>query len=637
MEKLHNIALIGQSNSGKSTLFKLLSDIKSTRSGATYDTEGANVYYKDRKYGLIDLPGVYSLNTNNAAELISFDYLINGKADLIINVVDASQLSRSLELTVELVELGIPMIIALNMIDEAERQGIKVDSDKLQSILGVKVVEINSRQGKGGKELIACADDMLRNNVYHPNKIEFVFHLEEDIKKLEQKIVSIPENLSGSLRFYAIKTLENPESISNLITDKVKNLRDEIENELIVEHKRDGYETISYERHHHAMNISEAIIKIKSGRKVPLKERFDSYLLHPVWGFIFLISFFGVYFLGIFVIGDFLSGLISTPLGYIPNQYAALNDFSPFIWTTVNGAWLGVEGILGIVLPYFLPLVFLTAIFEETGYLSRVAYLMDGLFHKIGLHGKSVVPFILGFGCSIPAIYATRMIENRRDRIITSILIPFVPCSARIAVIFALAAAFTGPIWAIVVFMFVLLIIAIHGKILSKFLTDPIGLILDIPALRLPSAKHAFRNTWLKTKDFIKEAFTFLLIGSIILSWIEFFNLAVYVNSIFAPIVEFVLGLPEELGSTLVFGFFRKELIIVMANQALGVPTLADLPMSVSQVVVFIIFVTLYFPCFTTFVVILKEFKYKVAIFSALLSIVVATISALLFRLLLNY
>jgi ferrous iron transport protein B len=380
------------------------------------------------------------------------------------------------------------------------------------------------------------------------------------------------------------------------------------------------------------MKISEKTSKYKPRKERSITDKVDDYILHPKIGYLFLGLFFGVYFLTIFLVGDLISGLMEYPLTALQNLYTPLKDYNIFLWRTVDGTYQGVAGGLGIVMPYFLPLVFLTSIFEDSGYLARVAFLVDGIMHKIGLHGKSVAAFILGFGCTVPAIYATRILENKRDRIITGILIPFIPCSARISVIFALAAAFTGPFWAIVIFFFVMLVIAINGKVLSKFIDKPLGMIMEIPSLKAPNLKIAFSKTSFKIKEFVKHAFVFLIVGSILLSWIEQFNVAHYVNYLFAPILKYALGLPTELGSTLVFGFFRKELIIVMANQAFGVSTLSQLPLTIHQTVVFLVFVTLYFPCFTTIVVIYKEFGAKVALFSGTLSVIIATISAFMFK-----
>ncbi|HOK15054.1 MAG TPA: ferrous iron transporter B, partial [Candidatus Kapabacteria bacterium] len=440
-----------------------------------------------------------------------------------------------------------------------------------------------------------------------------------------------------SSRFYAIKTIENPSIISKTIFEHVENTQREVLENLQKEHNMDGFECISYERHHLAMKISEQVCIIKPTRKTPLINQIDNLLLHPIYGYFFLTAFFFLYFFLIFIVGEFLASLTEDPLSSLANEVDQLKSVNLFLYVSLHGAVQGFIGIVGIVLPYFIPLVLLTAIFEETGYLSRVAFLIDGLMHKIGLHGKSVVPIILGFGCSVPAIYATRMIENQRDRMITAVLIPFVPCSARIAVIFALSAAFTGPFWAVVVFAYVIFILALHGKVMSKFLSKPTGLILDIPRLQRPSLRGSMKATWLRTKDFLKEASIFLLLGSIVLSWLEYFHFAEYLNILFAPILTAILGLPEQLGSTLIFGFLRKELILVMANQALGVNFISELPLNIIQVVSFIIFVTFYFPCLTTFVVILKEFGTKVVVFSAILSVLVATISAYLFKVVLGF
>jgi len=216
--------------------------------------------------------------------------------------------------------------------------------------------------------------------------------------------------------------------------------------------------------------------------------------------------------------------------------------------------------------------------------------------------------------------------------VLSAILIPFVPCSARVSVIFALTAAFAGPLWAVIVFAFVLVVIAVNGKILSKFLKKPSGMVLEIPELRFPSIKITLGKTYFKLMDFIREAAPYLVLGSIVLAYIEYFQVAKFLDYVFYPVMTYVLDLPSELGSTLIFGFLRKELILVMASQALGVSSIAELPLTIDQVIVFIIFVTLYFPCVTTFFVLAKEFGYKIAFGSAGLSLVVATIGAFLFR-----
>lgn len=628
--------LIGQPNSGKSSIFRVLSDIKKSDSGPTVDINSTEINLYGDVMRLIDLPGVYSLNPMLPSEDITFNFLLHQKIDLIINVVDASLLTRSLELTVELMELGIPMIVALNLEDVAEKQGISIDVEKLRNILKIPIVPTQAIYGKGAKMLVDEATTLLRMKTPKPPEpIKYTHHLEVLIDSLREQIEPHINGHEVAPRFYAIKAIENPSVLSKNILEHIESEQKRILDEIYKDHQRDGYESVSYERHHISMSLAEKICKVKHSRKVPFMDKFDNLLLHPISGYFFLLVFFSLYFFTIFTVGSFLSSLSEGPLEFLANEILKLKSSNEFLYHTANGAFQGFAGIIGIVLPYFLPLVFLTSLYEESGYLSRVAFLVDGLMHRIGLHGKSVAPFILGFGCSIPAIYATRMIENKRDRIVTSILIPFVPCSARIAVIFALSAAFVGPLWAIAIFALVLVVLAAHGKVLSKFLSKPTGLILDIPLLRAPSLKMSFVKTWAKIKDFVKEAFIFLLLGSILLGWIEYFDLARYLNMLLEPLLTHLLGLPEELGSTLLFGFFRKELILVMSSQALGVTFVDQLPLTVNQVVVFIVFVTFYFPCFTTFIVLWKEFGWKVILLSAVLSMVIAIVLSYIFKIIL--
>ena len=632
MNKIPTIAIIGQPNSGKTSLFQVLADVKSDSGTPTYDVTATEIDVIGDHYRLIDLPGIYSLNAVEPVERIALDYITKNDVEVIINIIDATLITRGLELTTELIELGIPIIVMLNKTDLAEKHGISIDREELSKLLKVPVVISTVIHGKGIKELLECIRLQSRKT-FVPQPKEYTFHIEDYIIRISKLIQPDNYQLRGSSRFYAIKALENPSFLNKKMLNEIEEIRAEAETDLYEHHKRDGYETIALERHHIAMDITEKVCKIERRTKRLLEDRLDDYLMHPIGGYFFLTLFFVLYFSSIFYFGNILSEIIAGPLSIPEDAIMSLKSVNEFLWYTVNGAYLGISGILGIILPFFLPLVFLTAFFEETGYLSRIAFLVDGLFHKIGLHGKSVAPFVLGFGCSIPAIYATRMIENPRDRKVTGILIPFIPCSARIAVIFALTAAFTGPIWALVVFAWVLLVIAASGKVLSKLYTKPMALILEVQTLKIPSFKQSLRKTWFKIKDFVKEAFTFLIIGNILLGWIEYFNLARYINDFLSPFISGVLDLPAQISSTLVFGFFRKELVIVMMNQAMGVESFTQLQLSVQQIVVFLIFVTLYFPCFTTLVVIIKEFGYKIASYSAVFSVLIAAVSAIFFKL----
>jgi ferrous iron transport protein B len=632
------IVLVGQPNAGKSTVFNVLSDIKtsvSNFSGTSIEVAHSQINLHGKSFHLVDLPGVYSLNPGDEAEKVSFAYLANEHIDLIINVVDSSMLSRSLELTVELMEFGTPMVIALNMWDEAERKGLKIYPEKLEKLLNIPVVTTSAFHGKGIKELMEKCYEVLHNNKQQPTRMKYTSHIEENIHHLEEHLLNLSIDKKGTPRFYAIKSLENPDVVPlealKITLHDLETMRQQIQEM----HDKDLHETISYERHHLAMKLMEDVSHFVDRKTIPFREKLDRYFLHPYVGYFPLLIFFILFFAAIYFVGNLLGELIGIPLEKIPGLFIGLKVEQPLLWFTIDGIYQGIEGAIGIVLPFFLPLIFLTSLFEDTGYLSRIAFLVDGFMHKIGLHGKSVAPFVLGFGCTVPALYGIRIIENKRDRMLTAILLPFVPCSARTAVILALTAYFTGPFGALFIYVLVIFMISITGKLMSLFMGKPMGLIMEIPNLKVPSLKVSFSKTWLRMKNFLKFAVPFLIAGSIFMGWLEYAAVNNVINRALAPMMETVLGLPEQLGSTLIYGFFRKELVLVMANSAFGVENISGLPMSWQQILVFIVFVTLYFPCFSTFIAMWKEFGKKVVLLSSLLSIIVATVAAFLVRIVL--
>ncbi|MCJ7525592.1 MAG: ferrous iron transport protein B [Candidatus Aminicenantes bacterium] len=631
------IVLVGQPNAGKSTLFNVLSDIKAAAAnfaGTSVKITQSSIQLEGRFFQLLDLPGIYSLNASDDAEKITQGYLLREKIDLIVNVVDSTLLARSLELTSELLELGLPMAIALNMQDEAEKRGLKIDHEKLEKALGVPVVPTAALHGKGVRQLMERCSRLLNEAPPTLPVFPYTAHIETLVQELAAAMPEPASGQNGNRRFYAIKSIENPAMVPQGIRQALAADSAAACAQIRDYHQRDCFESVAYERHHLAMKWSEEICEFVPRKTIHLHDRLDRFFLHPLLGRFFLLAYFLVFYAAIFFVGNLLSRWLDPLLNRIPPLLVPLQKISGFLWLSADGLWQGVAGSLGVVLPYFLPLIFLNAIFEDSGYLSRIAFLLDGLLHRIGLHGKSVAAFILGFGCTAPALYATRILENKRDRVLSALLLPFIPCSARNAVIFALTAALAGPVWALVIYFFVLLVIAVTGKTISLFLEKPSGLIMEIPDLKVPSLRNALANTGRKLKEFAVTVVPLLLLGSVAMSWLGSLNISAWIDSFFAPLLNGVLGLPTQLGTTLIFGFFRKELIVVMVKQALGAASLALLPLTLGQAVVFLVFVTLYFPCFTTFVVMGREFGWKTAGASAVLSIVVASLSAYLFRIL---
>jgi ferrous iron transport protein B len=297
----------------------------------------------------------------------------------------------------------------------------------------------------------------------------------------------------------------------------------------------------------------------------------------------------------------------------------------------VSGLVQGVSGGIGIVLPYLLPFLLGLGLLEDIGYLPRVAFLMDALMHRIGLHGKAIVPFILGYGCNVPAIMSTRIMEDQRDRFLSAALATLVPCAARLSVVFGLVAFYLGPFVALMIYLFNILVIAFTAKILSRMMPeDTPGLILEMPVYRIPTVKNVFTKAWFRVHEFVVEAWPLLIFGSVGLALLTYFKWDQVINSLTLPL-SWLLGLPREVGVPLIFGILRKELSLVMLHQALGGVELVNALTGV-QMVTFSVFVVFYIPCLATLLVLKKELGTRVMLEISGMTIVIATVTALIAR-----
>lgn len=608
---MKRVVLVGQPNCGKSSFFSQISGLMVQTSnfpGTTVKLSRAKVKFHGEEYEVIDLPGSYSLFPTDDAERATLNFLLNEDFDIIINVIDASLIWRSLELTLELTELQKPMIVVLNMMDEARRKGVRIHIDKLQEILDVPVIPVIAIHGKGIYDAIKSLKE-----ARVPTRFIFSKHIEESISSVEQKVQN---------RFLTIKYIEG---VIPPPAEVVKEVQ-KIQSKFAELHGLPSYEVISAERHHLSMKIAEKVTEKHGKRKLMLGDKLDRFLLHPVFGYLFLILAFALIFATAFWVGKFLEDLIIEPLEKI--SVAMLSGISsPALKEIISSTMDGIIGGAGIVLPYFLPLVFLLSLFEEIGYLSRVAFLTDVLMHKIGLHGKAVVPFLLGYGCTVPALMATRIIENKRDRILSALLIPFIPCSARTAVILALVGYFLGLWYAIAFYFGNIIVIAIVGRLLAVFRKEPSPeLIIEVPSYKMPSLKIIMKKVTFQLEEFIFYAWPILIAGSIFLGILQAGGITNYTNYVFAPLMK-LISLPPNLGITLIFGFLRKELTLVMAAQAMGVEvTKLNLVLSARQILTFTAFVTFYIPCLSSVATQWREFGGKVVAMSAALSLSVAFI-----------
>jgi ferrous iron transport protein B len=635
------VIFLGQPNSGKSTLFNALAGHKAMTSnfpGTSYKHTHSEVNIEGRVLDVVDLPGTYSLNPTEPAEKVVLSHLFQEKPDLVINVVDASILGRSLELTLELLELGLPMIVALNMVDLAEKKGVHVDPGKLEKLLGVKVVPTVASRGRGLKELLETAFFCLDHGCPAAAP-RWSGDVEEEIGRLAAQIPPAFA-VAGNPRFTAIKLVEADTTFcSEVLVEAVPRLKRELDlTKKRIEDKRraPAYEAVAAERHHLALKLCEESSRVRRGKQLSWDERVDDVIMHPVLGYPILVLIFLAFFFLIFKIGGPLEGLLLGPLGRLRTLLSGWLG-SGLAFHLADGLIQGIGGGVAIVLPYFVPLLFFMAFLEDLGYLARAGFLLDTFMHRIGLHGKSVSPFILGFGCNVPAVLSTRILESPRDRAITSLLIPLIPCSARTTIILALVAFYLGPVWALGFYLFNILLVALVGRVLSLFFKDPSpGLILEIPSLKAPSLTAMARKTYLQLKSFVKFAWPLLVGGSVVLSLLQFLALDKVLNAAFSPLVVHGLGLPQSLGITLVFGFLRKELSLIMMLQALGVEY-QNLLTAVSreQILVFTVFVSFFIPCLSTFAILWKENGKKTAFLSVGLTLAVAVAVSLLVRLIL--
>ena len=637
-----DIVFIGQPNSGKSTLFNAVAGFKAETSnfpGTTVEHTHSSVKFKGKLLNIIDLPGTYSLYPSGEVEKVALKHLFVEKPDLVVNVIDTSILGRSLEMTLELIELGYPLVVALNMMDLAEKKGIDVDTKRLEGLLGVPVVPTIATHGRGIKELLDAVLFVLREKKT-PSPIMWSKDVEDKIVELE-KLIPGDFPIVSNKRFTAVKMIEAERLVFNRmlreINPSLKESLDKIRRELEQWHSAPAYEVIAAERHHLAFKIFEESSRVTRRKKIGWQERADDIIMHPLLGYIILLGVFLAFFIVIFRVGNPLEELLLGPLNSL-KDYLAVRLGGGLLFYLAEGLIQGIGGGVAIVLPYFIPLLFLMSLLEDIGYLARASFLMDTFMHRIGLHGNSVSPFILGFGCNVPAVVSTRILASRRDRIITTLLIPFVPCSARTTIILALVAFYLGPLWALGFYIFNIFLLGVLGRILSFFFKEPSpGLILEIPSLKMPSLNNMARKTFVHLKAFIKFAWPILIAGSVVLALMQFFQLDKYVNLVLSPLVEKALGLPQELGVTLVFGFLRKELSLVMMLQALGV-SYQDVMTVITQqqLVIFVVFISFFIPCLSTVAIIWKEIGRRIALLSVALNTAVAVVISLVMRLILK-
>lgn len=653
-DKRLRVALVGVPNSGKSTIFHA---VASTRyhsgklSGTRKPYAECPVQIGPDEVHLVDLPGLSSLRGLAGDDLEALKYLLWGdsrplisrhersdppapfpRPDVIVQVIDASRLQQSLELSFELVELGLPLVIALNMMDEARRTGIRIDIERLSETLGVPVIATVALKGHGLGKLFDCVLQAGKHPVCplpHPPSPHIHYWSEQMYRVIDRP--EIRQAFSMPAGMLTMNLLEEDNYLRSEIKShfpeaapQIHALREQANREL----PRTLTEEVRADRHHRAISLFESITTHVEKPAVSFEERMDMLFLHPRWGLLGSMAVFAAVLFVVFEVSGVLDAMTSAKLT------DTIASWQP---QSVSGVILhavadGLIGLIGIVIPYMLPLVLMLVALEESGIMHRIAFVVDRFFHAIGLHGRVAVPFLLGLGCNVPAIAATRTLTSGRDRVVASLLITFVPCSARSAVVLALGAKYLGGLGVLLLFALSLFVIALLGRLLShRYPEISPGLIEEIPGYAWPKMQPLLSSTWQRTRDIITIVLPLLVGGSVVLALLQFAGGDVAINALLAPITDWSLGLPLALGVPILFGVLRKELSLVMIYQALGTFNIGQV-LDWIQIATFLVFLLFYIPCISTFAVMVRVIGRRDALFSIILSIAVALIVAIAVR-----
>jgi ferrous iron transport protein B len=616
------IALAGQPNVGKSTVFNQLTGLNQhvgNWSGKTIEKKMGKFVFKNREFTLVDLPGTYSLTANSEEERIARDFILQEHPDLVVVVVDAAHLERNLYLVAELLLLPSPLIIVLNMMDVAKQEGIQIDIKILETTLGIPVIPMVASHGTGTPEFLESIDLKLQKvDHLHPQKPSILPSHESILDEMKNLIAGfIPMNYP--LDWVGLKMLEGDEEL----LEKMKTLTPlpiwEKIDQLLYQHE-DAILDIAGARYEWIARVLRSAVTEPKASRLGLTTRLDRYLTHPIAGTLILAGILGGVFWLTYSIGTPIQGwlahLVLLLAGAVRTQFAS---FPPWLVEIFAGGILGGLGMVLTFLPILVIFYAILGLMEDTGYLTRAAYITDRWMHMMGLHGKSFLPILLGFGCNVPAVLGTRIIESKRARLLTILLVPLVPCTARMAVITILVPIFFGSsaIWiAWILVAGNLILLALLGLLLHGvfFGNEHIAFIMELPLYHLPNIKTIGMYVWQNIIGFLQKAGTTILIASMIIWGLSYFPhgaintsyLAWFGNHI--KIAGSLMGLPWPVFVAILTSFAAKEntiatLGILYGNINTVLPTLLTFPAALSLLV----FQMLFIPCVGTVTSIFKE------------------------------
>ncbi len=696
-----NVALVGNPNCGKTSLFNVASGAHEhvgNYSGVTVDAKEGFFDYQGYHFRIIDLPGTYSLSAYSPEEIYVRKHIIEETPDVIINVVDASNLERNLYLTTQLIDMNVRMVVALNMYDELQASGNQLDHEKLSQLMGVPMVPTIGRNGTGFDELLHHIIDIYEGSDFITKKIQKQVRTEvmEDLESwhkdyipnhhegdhsffrhihinhgpvIEKAIDEIKKSLAFneeirhkySIRFLAIKLLEKDKEIEKVVSTfpngtDILNVRDKVSADIQKSLNEDSEQALTDAKYGFITGALKETFTDNHLEKEQTTKVIDSIVTHRIWGYPIFFLFMYIMFECTFALGEYPMMGIEWVVEQVSNVMHGLLPEGPLKDMVIDGIIGGVGGVI-VFLPNILILYFFISIMEDSGYMARAAFIMDKIMHRMGLHGKSFIPLIMGFGCNVPAILASRTIEDKKCRLITILVNPLMSCSARLPIYLVLVAAFF-PHWGSLVLLGIyatgIMLAVIKARLFSKFLVkgDDTPFVMELPPYRIPTRKAILRHTWEKGAQYLKKMGGIIMVASIIIWFLGYYpNHDAYsttasqqehsyigqIGKAIEPIIE-PLGFDWKLGIGLISGAGAKELVVstlgvLYTNESdIENVNLSDrIPITPVVALAYMLFVLIYFPCVATLAAIKQESgSWKWALFAACYTTILAWVVAFL-------